>query len=90
MVSWEYSQTSWSPGARWGRNCCGTPLLVVEVLSRGTTVTDLHLKRGLYESRLVEHCWIVDPVGPSVEALRLVDGGYVIAAKGGCRAAVRG
>lgn len=58
-----------------------TPLLVVEVLSRGTRMTDVTLKRGLYESRSIEHFWIVDPVGPSVEALHLVDGGYVPAAK---------
>jgi len=60
-----------------------TPLLVVEVLSRKTKMVDLTLKRGLYQSRGVEHCWIVDPAGPSIEALRLVDGEYVIAAKAG-------
>lgn len=58
-----------------------TPLLVVEVLSHGTRVTDQRLKRALYEDRGVEHCWIVDPVGPSLEALRLVDGTYEIVAK---------
>jgi len=58
-----------------------TPLLVVEVLSRGTRMIDVTVKRGLYESRSVEHFWIVDPVGPSVETLRLVDGVYEVAAK---------
>jgi Uma2 family endonuclease len=62
-----------------------TPLLVVEVLSKRTKQMDLTAKRSLYESRGVEHCWIVDPAvdhgGPSIEALRLVDGEYMIAAK---------
>ena len=62
-----------------------TPLLVVEVLSMRTKQMDLTAKRSLYESRGVEHCWIVDPAvdqgGPSIEALRLVNGTYEIAAK---------
>jgi Uma2 family endonuclease len=57
------------------------PVLVVEVLSRGTTLTDRTAKRGLYEKQGIEHYWIVDPAGPSIEALRLVDGEYVIATK---------
>jgi Uma2 family endonuclease len=57
------------------------PVLVVEVLSRGSVLTDRTAKRGLYQNRGIEHYWIVDPAGPSVEALRLVDGEYVVDAK---------
>lgn len=57
------------------------PVLVVEVLSPSTKVFDLTQKRAFYEREGVEHYWVVDPVGPSIEALCLVDGGYVVEAK---------
>ena len=57
------------------------PVLVVEVLSPSTKLFDLTQKRAFYERQGVEHLWIVDPAGPSVEALRLVNGAYVVEAK---------
>ncbi len=57
------------------------PVLVVEVLSRGTMLIDPTDKRALYERRRVEHYWIIDPAGPSIEALRLIEGKYAIEAK---------
>jgi Uma2 family endonuclease len=58
-----------------------TPVLVVEVLSRSTRTMDRGAKQRTYEARGVEHYWIVDPDGPSIEALRLVDDKYVSVAK---------
>jgi Uma2 family endonuclease len=57
------------------------PVLVVEVLSPSTRQFDLKQKRAFYQQERIEHYWIVDPAGPSIEALRLVDGEYVIATK---------
>lgn len=58
------------------------PVLVVEVLSPGTKVYDRTMKRAKYQALGIEFYWIVDPAGPSIEVLRLVDGVYEIAAKG--------
>ena len=58
------------------------PVLVVEVLLPSTKVFDRTKKRAEYQELGVEHFWIVDPAGPSIEVLRLVDGVYEIAAKG--------
>lgn len=52
-------------------------LLAVEVLSRSTRSKDLLLKRGLYEDSGVASYWVVDPEGPSLLVLDLVDGRYV-------------
>lgn len=48
-----------------------TPLLVVEVLSPSTRLTDLGSKRMLYERTGVADYWIVDPKVPRLMALRL-------------------
>jgi len=56
------------------------PVLVAEVLSPSTRRFDLKDKRELYRRTGVEHYWIVDPAGPSVEALKLVDGDYAVLA----------
>lgn len=48
-----------------------TPLLVVEVLSPSTRLTDLGSKRMLYERSGVSDYWIVDPAVPRLTALRL-------------------
>ena len=52
-------------------------ILAVEVLSPSTRRKDLFLKRSKYEDAGVESYWIVDPEGPSILALELVDGHYV-------------
>jgi Uma2 family endonuclease len=53
-----------------------TPLLLVEILSPSNRLYDLTLKRALYERLGVPAYWIVDPVVPSLLALRLTDGHY--------------
>ncbi len=52
------------------------PLLVVEVLSPSTRLTDLGTKRLAYEAAGVPAYWLVDPGEPSLTVLRLGDGGY--------------
>lgn len=54
----------------------GAPLLVVEVRSRSTAAVDALLKRDLYEKAGVLSYWLVDPAGPSITVLELVDGKY--------------
>lgn len=53
------------------------PLLAVEVMSPCSRSTDPGLKRLVYEEHGVQHYWIVDPQGPSVRAMHLVDARYV-------------
>ncbi|MGH9082019.1 MAG: Uma2 family endonuclease, partial [Acidimicrobiales bacterium] len=43
-----------------------TPLLVVEIASTSTAVTDRTLKRAVYEEAGVPSYWLVDPVEPSL------------------------
>lgn len=57
------------------------PLLVVEVLSRGTRSRDLVKKRHAYEQEGVASYWIVDPMKPSLLALELQDGAYAEVAR---------
>jgi Uma2 family endonuclease len=59
-----------------GKFLVDTPLLVVEVLSPSTRLTDLGSKRMLYERSGVTDYWIVDPQVPRLTALRLDDGTY--------------
>ncbi len=49
-------------------------VLAVEVLSPSTRSVDLLLKRGVYAESGVEAYWVVDPLEPSVQAWRLLDG----------------
>ncbi len=58
-----------------------TPLLLVEVGSRSTRLVDLGTKRLAYEAAGVPEYWLVDPDGPSLTVLRLVDGRYHEAAR---------
>lgn len=53
-----------------------TPLLVVEVLSPSTRAYDLGTKRLAYEALGVPSCWFVDPDGPMVTVLEIVEGRY--------------
>ena len=48
-----------------------TPLLVVEVASPSTAVTDRTLKRAVYEEVGVRSYWLVDPAEPSLTVLEL-------------------
>jgi Uma2 family endonuclease len=57
------------------------PLLVVEILSRGTRSRDQVVKRRVYEQEGVASYWIVDPKKPSLTVLELVDGRYEQAAR---------
>ena len=57
-------------------NLQATPLLVVEVLSPSTRRIDRTAKRLAYEEAGVPAYWIVDPDGPSVTVLELVDSRY--------------
>ena len=54
------------------------PLLVVEVLSPSNAAQDRAVKRDLYERLGVPAYWIVDPAVPSLMALRLTGGRYVV------------
>ncbi len=58
-----------------------TPLLVVEVLSPSTRLTDLGTKRLAYEAACVPSYWLVDPHQPSLTVLHLDAGRYVDAAR---------
>jgi Uma2 family endonuclease len=53
-----------------------TPVLTVEVLSPTTQRRDRRLKQLAYERAGVPHYWLIEPEGPSIEALRLVNGEY--------------
>ena len=57
------------------------PLLVVEVLSPSTRLTDLGTKRLAYEAAGVPAYWLVDPHEPSLTVLRLHEGRYAQEAK---------
>lgn len=52
-------------------------ILAVEVLSPSTRRKDEIYKRSKYEDAGVRSYWIVDPEGPSILALELIDGRYV-------------
>jgi len=54
----------------------GPPLLAVEILSPSTRRVDLLLKRDRYQAAGIPSYWIVDPEGPGVTVLELVDGIY--------------
>jgi Uma2 family endonuclease len=53
-----------------------TPLLVVEILSPSTRLTDLGTKRLAYQAAGVPAYWVVDPEEPSVTVFRLDDDVY--------------
>jgi len=54
-----------------------TPLLVVEVASPSTRLTDQTLKRRVFEHAGVPSYWLVDPLEPALTILELRDGTYV-------------
>jgi Uma2 family endonuclease len=57
------------------------PLLVVEILSRGTRGRDQTKKRRVYEQAGVPSFWLVDPDVPALTVLELSDGSYVQVAR---------
>jgi Uma2 family endonuclease len=57
----------------------GTPLLVIEVLSKGTAVRDRGRKARRYAELGIPHYWLVDPDARRVEAFRLTGHRYGLA-----------
>ena len=53
-----------------------TPLLVVEITSPSTAVTDRTLERAVYEEAGVPSYWLVDPSEPSLTVLELDGAAY--------------
>ena len=58
------------------RDLATPPVLMVEVRSASTGWIDTGRKREIYESAGVASYWLVDPTGPSITVLELVDGRY--------------
>jgi Uma2 family endonuclease len=54
------------------------PDWVCEVLSPSTTVLDRTKKLHIYAREGVGHCWLVDPIARTLEALRLESGRWTI------------
>ena len=52
------------------------PVLAVEVLSPSTRITDVVLKRTLYETHHVPSYWLLDPTRHELTVLELTDAGY--------------
>lgn len=72
LVAWRDGFTS--------RRLERAPLLVVEVLSPSTRSIDLVLKRHAFAAAGASWYWVVDPLEPSVTALRLDGDRYIEAA----------
>ena len=60
-------------------NVQGAPDLVIEIASPSTEERDRTIKRDLYAQFGVLEYWLADPVGETVEPLRLDNGRYVAA-----------
>lgn len=58
------------------RGICGTPDLVVEVLSPSTTKNDIGEKKTVYEKHGVKEYWIVSPIARSIEVYLLREGTF--------------
>ena len=62
-------------------NVTGSPDLVVEVLSPGTSAYDRRKKRDLYAAYGVPHLWFLNPQARWLEAYPLGEGGYTLTAR---------
>ena len=60
-------------------NLHGAPDLVIEVISEGTRLRDLSLKRKIYARFEIPEYWIVDPEAEKVELLIWSEWGYATA-----------
>jgi len=58
-------------------NIQGTPDLLVEILSPGTSKRDLGIKKKLYAKNGVREYWIVDPEQETIEVLNLKEGAFL-------------
>ena len=58
------------------KNCLGTPNLIIEILSRGTSKKDSTIKFDLYEENGVQEYWIVNPNEKEVHIYVLIDEKY--------------
>ena len=70
-----------APEAVTPRAIAGSPLLVVEVVSRTGRGRDLFEKRRIYAAGRAAWYWIVDPDEPSLTVLRLAGDAYEEAAR---------
>ena len=57
-------------------NIQGTPDLLVEILSPGTSKRDLGIKKKLYAKNGVREYWIADPAQETIEVLNLKEGEF--------------
>lgn len=67
----------------------GTPILVVEIISPSSRLTDLGTKRLAYQAAGVPAYWVVDPEEPSLTTFRLEHSAYIEEAKVAGEAAYR-
>jgi len=65
-----------------GQRVSQAPTLVVEVLSPSSARIDRLLKFSRYAEGGIGQYWIVDPAVPAIEVYELVDGEYVLLARG--------
>lgn len=54
------------------------PDWVCEILSPGTAASDRLLKLPFYGRARVKHCWLVDPIGRSIEVFRNTREGWLL------------
>jgi len=54
----------------------GAPDLVIEILSKGTTIRDRGIKKDIYEQFAVREYWIVDPQHRSIEVYLMENNRY--------------
>jgi Uma2 family endonuclease len=53
------------------RGCCGSPDLVVEILSPGNSKKEVRIKHELYEEAGVKQYWVIYPVEESIGVFHL-------------------
>ncbi len=63
------------------KGCCGSPDIVIEILSPGNSTKEVRLKFELYEEAGVKEYWIVQPVEENISVFILNDQGKYHGAK---------